>query len=339
MSVFFICVFIGQLSSQKIPLYFESYTTENGLPQNLIGKIIQDKTGFIWLSTRDGLSRFDGYDFVNFKHEIADTNSLPADFLTDIVVDSNNGLWIATFGKGLTHYNQEQNHFTRLNDDYDTSAGSLQEILSLYIDKTNYLWIGTTKGLFRSKTNINSLLKDTSSINNKFFEYTVTGEKQKIQCIYEDRDNTIWACSDKGLFKITQKNNRYKQLAINKLKTRVNDITEFNKDYLLLGTDNGLYKYDKRTGESENILKTKIFADYNANLKVDRILSDNAGNFWIGTYESGLLYYNPKESIVYQYTNDISDEHSIRANMISALFVDKSTHIIYRCPWKRVKCG
>ncbi|RLD75338.1 MAG: hypothetical protein DRJ10_15455, partial [Bacteroidetes bacterium] len=84
--------FVYPSFSQKIPLFFESYTTENGLPQNFISGIVQDKTGFIWLTTGHGLSRFDGSEFVNYKHETKDTNSLSANFLTDIAVDSDNKL-------------------------------------------------------------------------------------------------------------------------------------------------------------------------------------------------------------------------------------------------------
>ena len=321
--VFFISAFMLQISAQKIPLYFESYTTENGLPQSHIGKIVQDKSGFIWLTTWGGLSRFDGSNFVNFKHEISDTNSLPADFLTDIVVDSNNGLWISTLGKGLTYYNQEQNLFFRFYNDRDTSVENLKEIVSLFIDKSNYLWIGSTAGLYRSKKDINLFFNGTAPFKNKLTEYKPTsGEKQNIHCVYEDNENNIWAGSDNGLFKINRKNNSYEQIAFNNQKIRVNDIAEFDKDYLLLGTDKGLFKYNKRTKESENILKSEVFANFNANLKVDKILPDKEGCFWIGTYESGLLYYNPIEAVVYQYVKNTNDEHSIKANRVSALYID-----------------
>jgi len=322
--VLFTSSFLHQLQAQKIPLYFESYTTENGLPQNLVGKIVQDKTGFIWLTTRDGLSRFDGYNFVNFKHEITDTNSLPADFLTDIVVGPDNGLWIATLGKGLAYYDQEQDMFFRFNDNNNSSAGSLKEILSLYIDKSNHLWIGSNEGLYCSKMDISLFFKDPASFNDKFFEYKPSGEKQKMLCIYEDIEKNVWAGSDEGLFSINKNNNSYKQVVSNKQKNRVNDIAEFDQEFLLIATDNGLFKYSKRTKKSENILETEVFADFNPNLKIDKVLPDKEGNFWIGTYGSGLLYYNPTEAIVYQHTNDMNDEHCIRGDLVSELYIDDS---------------
>jgi len=279
------------------------------------------------LTTRDGLSRYDGYEFVNFKHEIADTNSLPADFLTDIVVGPDNGLWIATFGKGLAYYDQEQDMFFRFNDNGDTSAGSLKEILSLYIDKSNHLWIGSNEGVYCSKMDISLFFNDPASFNDKFFEYKPSGRKQKILCIYEDIEKNIWAGSDEGLFSINKNNNSYKKLVFNKKNIRVNDIAEFNHEFLLIATNNGLFKYNKRTEESENILETEVFANYDTDLKIEQILPNNKGSFWISTYGAGLLYYNPKEAIVYQYVNDMNDNYSISGNRVSALYIDNSNNL------------
>jgi len=309
---------------QKEPLYFESYTTENGLPQNLVGQIVQDKTGFIWLTTNDGLSRFDGYKFDNFKYKINDTNSLPADFLTDIVVDDNNGLWISTFGKGLTYYDQKQNHFFRFNAEKDSLSYRFKNILSLYIDKSNRLWIGTSDAIYCSKKEIGILVQNKSGFSNYFIEYQPIGAKQKIQTIYQDGDDEIWLGAEEGLFLIDHKKGSYAKVNFNNQVLKVNDIKALTKDFLLIATDKGLFKFNKNTKTSTNILETELFSAYRNTLKIDQLLFDKDGNLWIATYGAGLLYYKPKTKEVVQYISNRYDEHSLRSDMVSALYIDKA---------------
>ena len=123
-------------------------TINDGLSQNYIHYIYQDSKGFIWFGTKDGLNRFDGYEFKIFKNDIHDKSSLSSNYVRAICEDENNNLWIGT-GKGLSKYNLVTGRFEQ---------NKLPEILkqtlknkqctSLAIDKRNTLWIGTSKGIY-----------------------------------------------------------------------------------------------------------------------------------------------------------------------------------------------
>ena len=72
----------------------KTFTTKDGLPNNKIMAIAEDSTGFIWIGTWDGLSRYDGYNFKNYYHIPGDTNSIPYFSIRNLLVDKNNNLWI-----------------------------------------------------------------------------------------------------------------------------------------------------------------------------------------------------------------------------------------------------
>jgi ligand-binding sensor domain-containing protein len=94
-------------------LKFENYIPRNGLPSDLIETIIQDKYGFIWLGTHNGILRFDGTEFKTFPHLDTDSNSLPDNDSRNIASDNTGKVWIAT-RKGLFYYDYSRNDFVRI---------------------------------------------------------------------------------------------------------------------------------------------------------------------------------------------------------------------------------
>jgi ligand-binding sensor domain-containing protein/signal transduction histidine kinase len=91
---------------QSINDQYTFYTTKNGLPDGQITSIIQDRTGYLWLSTTNGLVRFDGHSFKVYRHNAVDTNSLLEDDIRNLFVDSNGQLWVLGY-KTLYLYHQE----------------------------------------------------------------------------------------------------------------------------------------------------------------------------------------------------------------------------------------
>ena len=79
---------------------FKTFTVKEGLPHNKVNRVKQDSKGFLWIATEGGLSRFDGFNFKNFKHNPIDSLSLPADNILDIAIDSNDKIWLA-YGHGF----------------------------------------------------------------------------------------------------------------------------------------------------------------------------------------------------------------------------------------------
>ncbi|MGL5920188.1 MAG: ligand-binding sensor domain-containing protein, partial [Bacteroidales bacterium] len=77
-------------------LSFSNLTIKDGLSQSTVFDITQDKTGYIWFATADGLNRFDGYNFTVFRSGSDSINSLQSNFIRSLKVDSLNNLWIGS---------------------------------------------------------------------------------------------------------------------------------------------------------------------------------------------------------------------------------------------------
>src|ERR1700760_2776652 len=118
--------------AQNQQLHFEHLGTKEGLSELNINTMLQDSKGFLWIGTRDGLNRYDGYKFLIFRNEIHDTASITDDFVVDVAEDSAGDLWIAT-RNGLDRLNRKTLTFTRFfhaaNDENSISDNALNKLV------------------------------------------------------------------------------------------------------------------------------------------------------------------------------------------------------------------
>src|SRR5690349_22733669 len=95
------------------PYYFRHYQVENGLSNNAVICCLQDKKGFLWFGTKDGLNRFDGYSFKVFRSDPDRNGSIGGNFIHSLYEDRNGTLWIGT-EKGLYKYDATTESFSLL---------------------------------------------------------------------------------------------------------------------------------------------------------------------------------------------------------------------------------
>ena len=95
------------LFAQNQKMQFEHFKIEDGISQSTVQAIMQDKDGFIWLGTKYGLNRFDGYKFYVYNFSKKDSNTISDGFIRTIFQDSFGNLWIGT-NNGLNKYSVEQ---------------------------------------------------------------------------------------------------------------------------------------------------------------------------------------------------------------------------------------
>ena len=106
-----------------IPPYFTHISLEQGLSQSVVTAMAQDRTGFLWLGTQDGLNRYDGYTFRVFRNEPGNATSLGNNYITALAVDGAGDLWIGTNGGGLDRFDPGTETFTHFrHDPNDTAA-------------------------------------------------------------------------------------------------------------------------------------------------------------------------------------------------------------------------
>ena len=139
----------GQATGAGRKYSVEQLTIEQGLSDNNVNACLQDRTGYLWFGTHDGLNRYDGYSFTVYKHSPGDSSSISNNKINALLEDEEGFLWIATDG-GLNCFDPRTETFRSfLHDPEDEKSISHNQVKNLLIDESGLLWLGTFNGLNR----------------------------------------------------------------------------------------------------------------------------------------------------------------------------------------------
>ena len=141
-ALFFVTVTLSATSDSG---RFEHLTLADGLSQGTAMDIIQDRRGFIWLATQDGLNLYDGHRIVVFKHDPEQPHSISSNMILSLCEDQDGSIWIGIAGTGLDRYDPATGKFE--NFAYDNPELTRGSVNALLIDLRGRLWVGTPSGL------------------------------------------------------------------------------------------------------------------------------------------------------------------------------------------------
>ena len=150
-----LCILLLQYSpiaaqTNSKALAFDALTTNDGLSQGMVNSILQDRYGFMWFASNDGLNRYDGNKFTVYKNDPNDANSIAENFIRFLFEDSKGRIWIATAGNGLDLFDRTTETFIHFkNNAKDPNTISDNSITSISEDAAGGIWIGTLHGLNR----------------------------------------------------------------------------------------------------------------------------------------------------------------------------------------------
>ncbi len=192
LSICFICL-VNILSETSFAQQFniQTFTTREGLSHNDVRAVAVDSSGFLWIATWDGLSRYDGYSFKNYFHKTDDSTSVPYFSILNIVVDGADNLWLLTDNQLVVRYDISNNIFSRIDRLYD----SLPEFYSnISIDEDGYMWLINTNMLIKFDFKKNRFdkyyISDLADNLQQTFRIGIpsisTYEKDRIWLVYED---------------------------------------------------------------------------------------------------------------------------------------------------------
>jgi len=134
--------------AQGNDLIFDQIFLEEGLSQSIVKCILQDKEGFMYFGTEDGLNRYDGYTFTVMRNNPQDTNSLSYNDINAMCLDKEGNIWIGTFNSGLNKYNPYTKKIIRFTHDHNNLYSlSHNNITTICADSLGIIWIGTDNGL------------------------------------------------------------------------------------------------------------------------------------------------------------------------------------------------
>ena len=263
---------------------FDHIAVEDGLSRNTVLCILQDREGFMWFGTREGLNKYDGYQFTVYKRDIYDSTSISDNWISTMMEDQSGNLWVGTMSGGLNKYHKKTGRFTRYNNFTIVTRDSghynpLLYIKGLLEDSGGKIWILTRAvGLTRFDPQQKTLtyyrrveFGDDSGIS----DFTINS-------ILEDSRNTIWIATGGG--------------GLNRFNKKDNSFSHFGHD-----------------PENPNSLSHNT---------LNSIYEDREGNLWIATEGGGMSRYDPIQNRFTNYLHDPQNNSGISSNFVNRICPD-----------------
>jgi len=137
-------IYISPVTAQSYVL--TQYNSKKGIGHDNVRKIVADSSGFIWMATWDGLTRYDGTDFVNYFHDPADSTTIPYFSVTSVAIDAVDQLWVLTDNGALCIFDRAREEFSQVRS---LGSHSMNDLVSFTAGSDGYLWFLLRKELLR----------------------------------------------------------------------------------------------------------------------------------------------------------------------------------------------
>ena len=187
---------------------FNHLNVENGLSQSSTTCILQDKNGFMWFGTQDGLNRYDGYNFKVFKNNPDDTTSLSDNFIFSIFEDESGSLFIETQSGKINKYNPFNESFKIVSrNDINLHKAKINSVLAVYFDKSDVIWTGGLSketGLKMENKRTGETQVYRHSPSDKF-----SLSDNKVYSVMRDSKGSLWVGTVNGLDKLDEKTGKF----------------------------------------------------------------------------------------------------------------------------------
>lgn len=306
-------------------LKFERISLEQGLSQSTVNCILQDRYGFMWFGTQDGLNRYDGYTFTIYRHHAGDVNSLSVNYIWSLAEDQDGALWIATEGGGLDRFDRDTGQFIHYRAGTTSDSLTNDFVRVVYQDHAGTLWVGTYGGglhkFDRATGHFTRYLHSgPDSLSNNF-----------IHAIYEDRQGALWIGTAGGgldqLDRATGHFTHYQHNPTNPDSLSNNVVRAILEDHLgqiWIGTaGGGLDRLERATGHFTHYRYDPNVSHSLSQNVIQTIYEDRVGSLWVGTFSRGLNRFDRDSEQFIQYRNDPGDLDSLSDNSISSLYEDR----------------
>ncbi|MEA5257381.1 two-component regulator propeller domain-containing protein [Arcicella aquatica] len=304
-------------------LKFSRISTQRGLSQSTVGQIFQDKKGFIWFATKDGLNKYDGYQFTVYRHISNDPNSISSSTISCITEDQEGNLWVGTFDGGVNKLDKTTGNFIHFKQaDDKTNIGGLS-ISSIIASPDNKIWVSTYGYGLLCFDNQQKTIKWRLVES----ELLTTND---ISLVFQDKKNTLWLGGHYGVITHIDKNNHANTVRLqSNLPPRKNQITCLVEDpqgKILVGTrGNGLYSLNPKTNVFTQVLYSPN-QNNRANLITD-LVYDKDGTLWIGTDNGVFLVKNNNYDQLSYIESNPDSETGLSSHAIQCIFVDRDNNV------------
>ncbi len=321
---FFILLGSHQILIGQNNVFFKKLLKKDGLSQSSVFSIAQDSSGFIWLGTRDGLNKYDGYGFSVYKKNQQNNSIVSNDIRTLYYDHGKTVLWIGT-SAGLSRYHTLSQRF----DNYqhivlDTSSISSSTIRQIYRDKKGRLWVATADGL-------NLLDEEANTFS--VIPPEVTNDKQDVRLdvnvICETSAGQILLGTNAGLYQLESITGDHHNLRhISEARhlpdnIQIKCMVEDGDNNLWIGTQEmGLIQWRATSNEVSTYshVANNIYSLSHNNVR--DLCRDANNNLWVGTF-NGLNLLKDGEQQFVRYAKSIYESNGLSDRSIRSLFQDK----------------
>jgi ligand-binding sensor domain-containing protein len=308
--------------AQKQRIRFQHITSDEGLSNNTVETICQDKRGFMWFGTRDGLNRYDGINVVVFRNSLQNKSSISQNLINDIYEDRSGALWIAT-SEALDLFIPETETFQHFSPDKSITA-----VNDIAEDRNGQLWVGTNKGLFRFDRRKHTF----SRFNNTNF-----GTVNKILA---DSKGNLWLGTESGLYCIKQQDGSVKYFRAQtgnpaSLQSPIiHEVFEDSRGRIWIGMSEGGLALFNATNGTFTTFKAdpRYIADpeHTNSLPhndIRSVVEGEPGILWVGTENGGLCVFNTDKNTFITYKPSNTDGGSLSHDSLHSLYKDKQGNI------------
>jgi len=290
---------------------FHTLTRDDGLASSVVYDVTQDRTGFIWFATEDGVQKFDGVELTTYRQNRNNPHSLSNNIARKLLLDSKGTLWIGT-QNGVNVYQRELDRFIRITAESHGLAGN--QIRELFQSRDGDIWVGTTTGLSRIDPNT----------------YKVTSYGQySVRAIVEDEFKQLWIGTlGDGLFQFDRVSNEF--IAVSKAQgnadfdiqhSMIIDLFEDSFGRLLVATwGSGVWELDR---ESRTLTHLALPLPDNS---VRQIYQDEAGQLWFAT-RKGVFVYDSVQKKVREIHENKWTKASLKSENIWCIFQSRDNTI------------
>ncbi len=315
--------------AQKQPEYrFEHLSLEQGVANNLAYCMLQDRDGFLWFGTMYGLVRYDGYQYVSYRYNPDNPNSLSNDDIVCLLEDRGGNLWVGTFGGGLNRIERATGTMTRYtHDPGDSSTITNGIVWSICEDHGGKIWLATNGGgvekldpvtgawthYRHDPANTNSLAEDV------------------VFSIVEDAAHALWIATKSSGVNILDST----RMKFTSIRNDPHQRTSLGSDavrrlYVDAGGDvwvctygGGLNRFIRETGTFMRFEHDSTNEKSLSMNVVNTVMRDRSGICWVGT-PAGLDRLDPATGGVTRFAHRDSDPNSLSSSNVVALLEDAS---------------
>jgi signal transduction histidine kinase/ligand-binding sensor domain-containing protein len=303
------------------PLGFRHLGPEQGLSSWRANDVLQDRAGYVWIGTPNGLDRFDGYRVKTYRNDPADPRSLSGSFVSTLYEDRSGRLWVGTQA-GLDVYDPRTDRFDRR-----IGVDVIPSVNALFEDQSGSIWIGTFgNGLYQFDP-INQSL--TSYRHNSGDSTSLSSNN--VNDIFEDRSGRLWIATLAGLDRLDRASGGYVVYRHDASNSRtlsndaVWDVFEDRGGTLWVGTDGGgLNRFDPETGQFFAYRHDPSDPTTLSDDRLSRMFEDERGALWVGTFGGGVSVLDPLRETFTVARHDVTNSSSLSNDSVTDIKADRS---------------